>query len=246
MYKNIEEMTLNAWPSLQTMVLDGWLLRFANGYTKRANSIQPIYTGTENFNRKIDLCEEMYAEKGLRTIFKITPYTFPISLDEQLEKRNYEVIEPSSVLVKKLTNLEKPAIHSISISEEVTSEWLDTYCKFSNLDNEKAYIHKAIINNIITRKVFVILYIEGLPAACGLGVVNGDYVGLYDIVTSEHHRRKGYGKQMILHILQWAQRQGISNGYLQVVKNNMTAIKLYKSLGYSEIYDYWYRVKPIT
>lgn len=41
----IEELALNAWPSLQTIVHHGWLLRFAEGYTKRSNSVQAIYSG---------------------------------------------------------------------------------------------------------------------------------------------------------------------------------------------------------
>jgi hypothetical protein len=29
----IEELTMNAWPSLQTILLDGWIIRMAGGYT---------------------------------------------------------------------------------------------------------------------------------------------------------------------------------------------------------------------
>ena len=42
----IEELSLSAWPPLQTMVLDGWVLRFAEGYTKRPNSVNPLYAST--------------------------------------------------------------------------------------------------------------------------------------------------------------------------------------------------------
>ena len=35
----IEELTLNAWPPLQTQLYDGWLLGFSGGYTRRANSV---------------------------------------------------------------------------------------------------------------------------------------------------------------------------------------------------------------
>lgn len=36
---------------------------------------------------------------------------------------------------------------------------------------------------------------------------------------------------------------GAKNAYLQVVEDNLPAIKLYKSYGFSTLYNYWYRVK---
>ena len=33
--RQMEERSMNAWPSLQTILDDGWVIRLANGYTKR-------------------------------------------------------------------------------------------------------------------------------------------------------------------------------------------------------------------
>ncbi|HFL2538672.1 TPA: hypothetical protein ACG3G9_003832, partial [Clostridioides difficile] len=88
-HKIIEELSLNHWQSLSTLFYDGWILRFANGFTKRANSIQPIYDSTHDVFAKIDECERIYASNQLSTIFKITPFIQPDHLDQLLQDRGY-------------------------------------------------------------------------------------------------------------------------------------------------------------
>lgn len=58
---------MNTRLSLQTLLYDGWILRSANGYTRRANSINPIYPPEINVNDKIEYCSKLYESKGLRT-----------------------------------------------------------------------------------------------------------------------------------------------------------------------------------
>ena len=41
LHRRLEEVAMNAWPALQQMLFDGWIVRFAQGYTKRANSVHP-------------------------------------------------------------------------------------------------------------------------------------------------------------------------------------------------------------
>ncbi|WP_438351734.1 GNAT family N-acetyltransferase [Paenibacillus sp. FA6] len=109
-------------------------------------------------------------------------------------------------------------------------------------------------NKLITQKIiagsqlrggYFTLYNNSIPVACGLGVVEGDYVGLYDVVTDKQYRNKGYGEQLILHILHWAKSIGATKSYLLVVKNNISAIQLYNKLNYKEQYTYWYRHKKV-
>ena len=75
--RSIEELSLNAWPALNTAFYDGWVLRFAEGYTRRANSINPLYPSTLDPIEKIRVCEEIYAARGQDIVFKLTPACEP-------------------------------------------------------------------------------------------------------------------------------------------------------------------------
>lgn len=100
-----------------------------------------------------------------------------------------------------------------------------------------------MLSNIRTSTGFISLSVDGQVVACGLGVVERGYIGLYDIITDAAYRNRGFAEQMILHLLHWGKKQGATSSYLQVVASNAPAIKLYAKLGYTKIYSYWYRVK---
>jgi hypothetical protein len=71
--RRIEESSLGAWPALLDSDFDGWRLRFADGYTRRANSITPLSPSRLALEDKIAACECLYAERGLPAIFRLTP-----------------------------------------------------------------------------------------------------------------------------------------------------------------------------
>ena len=84
MIRLLEELSMNAWPALQTLLYDGWVLRFAEGYTRRANSVNPLYPSTRDALEKIEACERLYRGQGLAVIFKLTAASQPERLDEML------------------------------------------------------------------------------------------------------------------------------------------------------------------
>lgn len=244
MYKQIEERSLNAWPALQTFMYDGWMMRFADGYTKRSNSIQPLYSSEmERIEEKLHWCEAVYTDAGLDTIYKITPFVSPGHLDRLLEERGYDRVDATSVKTTALTDLREPGLPDIRIEERLSTDWLRTMAAFQNLSETNQGITVQLLKDSCLKKGFFTLYKDGKPVSCGLGVIEQEDVGLYDIVTDPNERNKGYGEQLILHMLRWAQREGATRCYLLVVKQNLPAVRLYDKLNFKEIYTYWYRVK---
>jgi GNAT superfamily N-acetyltransferase len=242
-HKSVEEMSLNHWQSLSTVFYDGWILRFADGYTKRANSVCPIYYSTENVDRKIEECEKMYAKNRLPTVFKMTPFVHPSDLDAILEDRGYTLVDRTSVRTVQLGSFPEFDSAACSIEETVSLQWIETFIRLNNIDSKhRGTIHR-MLSNIRSKTGFASIYHKGEVVACGFGVIERGYIGLYDVVTEASHRNRGFGEQMIRSLLQWGRENGAGFSYLAVVANNATALRLYEKLGYSEIYEYWYRVK---
>ncbi|WP_169082008.1 GNAT family N-acetyltransferase [Paenibacillus sp. PL91] len=238
----IEEMSLNGWPALQTVVYDGWLLRFADGYTKRSNSINPIYSHTLELDAKIRACEKRYEKEGIRTTFKITPFSQPASLDEELSSRGYALIDHTVVKTVHLSDVLSPSHADVWLESKPTEAWLDAITVFSGLTDKQRAITRKMLDQSPLDQCFALLHDNGIPVACGFAVMEDGYVGLYDIVTDPGNRSRGYGEQLILHLLQWGKGRGSKEGYLLVVKNNAPANRLYDKIGFVPQYEYWYRV----
>jgi ribosomal protein S18 acetylase RimI-like enzyme len=75
-------------------------------------------------------------------------------------------------------------------------------------------------------------------------VLERGYVGLFDIAVAPALRGRGLGTQSVQQLMKWGQANRAEHAYLQVMRSNTAAIRLYSGLGFSEAYPYWYRVLP--
>lgn len=246
LYKFIEEITLNTWPAEQSVLLNGWILRTAASYTKRANSVNPLYRDkrcTADLGDQIKLAEQYYEQAGLKPVFKITPYIQPANLDERLADQGYSVVEPSSVRLLDLDDLTTPDLrYTVQVSESLTEEWLNAFSQLTELSDKNRKTLTRMLSASHLQQGYVLLYNNGTPTACGLGVIQNGYMGLYDIVTASEYRRQGMAEQLLLALLHWGKSQGAKTSFLQVVQANAGASAMYDKLGFKEIYQYWYRV----
>jgi len=240
----VEEASLNAWPAMRQTLLDGWLLRFSQGFTKRANCIVPLYPSLRPAGEKIRYCENLYARERLNTIFRLTSIGDNAALDGLLAERGYRAVEPSRVLLCPLTG---PPDGSEGSAEVVCrslaqDDWLDVYARLTGMPATARALHGAIVKGIGADCRGIALYSGGEPVACGLGVLEEGLLGLFDIVTASHHRRRGLGTRLLVELLAWGRARSARGAYLQVVADNVPALSLYERFGFRELYHYWYRV----
>lgn len=235
---------MNALPALQTNVYDGWILRFANGYTKRANSINPIYSSTEDLNQKIEKVEQIYRKRDLKVVYKMTEQVSPENLDKTLENSGYFLDGLTSVQILSLNDIEIEIKHKAIVYNDLQDNWFINFCKLNNVGEKELETLKQMLRNIMPKACYFLLSDDHDEIlACGMCVLERDYIGLFDIVTAEKYRNRGYGKKLIQNILQWGKDNGAKYAYLQVMLQNAPALNLYSKLGFEEIYRYWYRIK---
>ena len=240
--RRIEEVSLNSWPALQQILFDGWILRFSEGYTKRANSVNPLFASSLDVDVKIDACERLYTERGLPTVFRLTPYSSPAGLDEVLERRNYEKVAPTSVLHLELKDYAVQPTSAAELRHERVDDWLDIFCRFNAAPLEKHQVHRRMLRAIPGKRFLVSLMDSEQVVACGLGVLENGCFGLFDLITDPQRRNEGYGTKLVSSLLRLAQEEGGLHAYLQVVDRNAPARRLYAKFGFQEVYPYWYRV----
>ena len=101
--KTIEDLSLNAWPSHQMQVYDGWIIRFSHFYTHRTNSVEELGLSTLPLEEKIDYCEQVYRRWKSPAIFKITPLSNP-AMDALLSERGYEIKHTTDVMTMDLSD----------------------------------------------------------------------------------------------------------------------------------------------
>jgi ribosomal protein S18 acetylase RimI-like enzyme len=100
-----------------------------------------------------------------------------------------------------------------------------------------------MLGHLVPQGGFISLRHGGQVVACGMGVVQEGFVGLFDIVTAAGFRKRGFGRQIVLDLLAWGKRRGAHTAYLQAMLDNGPALRLYSKAGFREVYRYWYRVK---
>ncbi len=243
--KRIEEASLNAWPALQQILFDGWILRFSKGYTKRANSVNPLYGSRVDLHEKIDVCEGLYREKGLPSVFRLSPLSSPTDLDQVLKSRGYQRADPTLVLYLDLRGHANQTLPSGDLRAEGLDAWMELFRRFSESSMGKHETHKEILNAIPSKPVLASLVDSEQPVACGLGVLENRYFGLFDLITNSAQRNRGYGTQLVSGLLRWAQEHGAWHAYLQVMSSNQPARHLYAKFGFEEAYQYWYRIPRV-
>jgi GNAT superfamily N-acetyltransferase len=237
----LESRLVNAWPAFETQLCDGWLLRLAKGYSKRANSATPIIAGAGVDNATVDHLIEQFLAHKVRPTFRLTGLESP-EVDAQLAARGFDSIEPTFGMISDMEIGGWEVDASVTLDETVSKRWVRETASSYGGDKADDSILIEIVSRIRQPHMFASLDLDGTNVAWGLGVAERGYVGLYDIVVAPDLRGLGLGRQIVTSLMAWGRTVGATVAYLQVREENEVARALYASLGFRDAYRYTHRV----
>jgi ribosomal protein S18 acetylase RimI-like enzyme len=240
--RTIERRALAAWPALQTTAQDGWVLRTADGYTKRANSANALAPARQPIDLQIAGIEAHYRACGLPTIFRLTPLADP-AMDSSLAARGYALVDPSLVMVAR-PGRHRHDTQAINAANPWTG-WFDRFVAATRSPPQTAAKLAALLRCVAPPSSFVqIDDAADRPTAFAMAVAEEGYVGIFEVLCADHARRQGYARRTVAHAMAWGFACGAHTAYLQVAADNAPALALYHALGFAPLYGYHYRISP--
>jgi len=235
--RRLEELGLNSSTPPGQLLYDGWLLRLLPGKAKRARSVNAVYPSTRPLDEKVAHCEDVYRARGLPPIFRVTPFSEPPMLDAALEARGYARRDETSV---ESAFIETPGPAAPPAAMELAA-WVDAVALLRGSPTHHRESHLArLASSPLPLRPLALTDERGIVAT-GLTIVEGSHAGLFDIITREDARGRGYARRLVAALLAHAHALGARHAYLQVQLDNEVARRLYASFGFVQRYTYWYR-----
>ncbi len=248
--QHLESAMLSTWPALGTVVDGTWILRLADGYTGRANSLNFLDPADgDDCGRRLDWFETVYRQVGQLPIARVTPLA-PESVLAELRGRGYRRVNETMVMTGALQDLSRRRFAAgdgfeIDLKDTFDDRWLAAHAAYSDISARHREIHRQILQAVRIPRAYVLCRDSaGDIVGCLATILHRDVLSIQDVATRPDLRRRGLARAMITKAFDWGCDRGAVTGWLAVQADNVGAIRLYEDLAYRPAYNYHYLVKP--
>jgi N-acetylglutamate synthase len=235
----LEEVCERAWPPRERLALGSLVLRFADGFTRRANSAR-VDAGGGDLDGLITRAEQEYRSRGLRPGFRLTPLT-PAEFEPLLRERGYVVDTEAIVMV---ADALPPAAEprpgdAIALAPALDEEWLRVFKEIERQwPAEQDPGARWVLGSGTAPRRFALARVGGEAAATGYGRLEGDWLYIACVATFPERRRLGLARAVSERLFAWGAGGGARRAILQAETKNAAAQGLYAQLGFTPRYVY--------
>ncbi len=243
--EQLEEIAFTAWPAEQVEEHHGWRLRWLDGITRRGNSVWTGRTaGQPSLGSLVEHAERFYAARGATASFHVSPLT-PPPLDALLAGRGYVVDAPVSVQTAPLARITDGSASAargveVHVSLVPSPEWFELAGARSRFAGAQA-TYRGLLTRLAGRARYAFATRSGRPVGTGLGVVDGEWIGVSSMLTQPEFRGLGVAGSLLRALCQHARLAGAGRVYLQVEQDNVAALRAYERAGLETAYATHYR-----
>jgi ribosomal protein S18 acetylase RimI-like enzyme len=245
---SVQEIANNCWPAKEYFFLNGWILRFSDGATSRANSVLPLHYFGKNLEEDINLVEKTYRIHDLPPKFMLHDYYTPSELKTELRNLNYDVepiVDIMGNTIDDLRLIPSSTKFNYECLPNRSKEWSETVVRLATnrSKEEQSGILQIMDRIILPQKQYFSAIIGNKIIGIVLGVLERRYLGIMDLIVDPAYRRQGIASSLLNMTLKWAKSYGCTHIFLQVVRENQKAVSLYQRINLRKWYSYFYMKK---
>jgi N-acetylglutamate synthase len=245
---DLEHAAAPGWRGVEEERLGEWLLRAADGFTGRANSVLAAGAPGRPLPDAINAVRHWYAARGLPAMIAV-PYPAgrpaASALDRQLAQLRWSIrAEGATVMTAEPMRVaDRCAGHTVRVDFDTDpdSQWLRRY-------HYRGEDLPPVAVRVLTSapwQAFASVRANGETVAIGRVAGSGDWAGLTAIEVDPANRRRRLGTAVTAALARHAaERGGFGQLYLQVADDNSAARALYRKLGFADHHGYHYRIAP--
>lgn len=248
-----EHRALEGWPAVETEPLGDWVMRAAEGFSARANSVLALGDPGLPLHGALDRVAAFYRQRALPAWAQVV-----VGSEEDLALAAtgwvaarageadtvFQIAGMARALRAARDMLPSPA-PVVSAAPSADPAWL--------ADDERALAHPQAARRVLEgpgEVVFASVRPDAFPhgplQAKGRAALSADgtWVGVTDVHVAPEHRRQGLAVVVLVELLGWAAERGATTAYLQVRGDNHAALALYERLGFLPHHHYRYLAWP--
>lgn len=235
----LERATFNAVPARRVAFDGPFVLRAFLGGTGRANAACSLDPAADpDMAARVERIAAHYRRLGLKPRIRSSPLD-PAGLAGHLREAGWEEDEESLVTCGPLAALAL-ADADAEILEAPDEAWFEVLGTVEYQSPARHAEKQEAVPLFAIPAAWIVLRVEGVPAAVLSTTCDGQYCGLFDLAVRPELRRRGLIRRAIGAAAHWAAGRGAEHIFAQVSAANTPSIALQAGIGMVERYRYGY------
>jgi GNAT superfamily N-acetyltransferase len=214
--RNLEHAAALAWPGLEQHWLDGWLLRFSGEQSHRANSAVPL-----------DVHATLSSLPAIVDWYRTRNATPWLAIPDRLLRLPDDV--PAALESVVMTSrLDATPVAPTVVSPRPDERWMGLYARAVD-------VFVDVLTAVLDGELGFATWADAAVGRCAVTPAPDGtrWAGLAAVRVDEGRRREGHARALCSALLAWAAERGATQAYVQVLSDNVAAMSLYRSMGFT-------------